>query len=91
MRKYMKILQGVSLLGQLGFTLITPPLLLVLLGHWLQARFLLGSWVMVVCLIVGLLSSGMGAYNFYRRVLASVRRRDEAEQEEKPVVFYKHE
>lgn len=90
MQNYMKILRGISLVGQLGFTLITPPLLLVLLGSWLQSRFSLGSWIMVVCLLVGLLSSGVGTYNFYKHVLTSVRRH-KTEKNEKPTVFYKHE
>lgn len=90
MRPYARLLRGIVLAGQLGFTLITPPVVMALLADWLQNRFGLGIWVMLLALLVGLLTSGASACNFCRRTIASARKKKEAPAE-KPVRFLKHE
>ncbi len=89
----MKLLKALTLLGQFGFTFITPPVTMGILGWWLQSRFGLGTWIMVVCLLFGLLTSFAGAIRFYRRVIAESFHKDSAEEEpkEKPIVFYRHD
>ena len=88
----MKLVRTVTLLGQFGFTFITPPVVMGLLGWWLQDRFGLGVWVMLICLLLGLMTSFAGALRFYRRVMLQIGKRAEAEAPtEKPVVFYRHE
>lgn len=88
----MKLVRTVTLLGQFGFTFITPPVVMGLLGWWLQDRFGLGLWVMLICLLLGLMTSFAGALRFYRRVMLQIGKRAEAEAPtEKPVVFYRHE
>lgn len=89
MRPYMKVLRGIVLVGQLGISLITPPVVMALLGSWLQRRFGLGTWVMLAAIVVGLLTSGTSAYHFCRRVMDSAKK--EEDRGEKPVVFYHHE
>ena len=92
MRSSMKLLKTLTLLGQFGFTFITPPVTMGILGWWLQSRFGLGTWVMLVCLLIGLMTSFAGAVRFFRRVLLQVERKDrEDEPKEKPVVFYRHD
>ena len=88
----MKLVRTVTLLGQFGFTFITPPVVMGLLGWWLQDRFGLGVWVMLICLLLGLMTSFAGALRFYRRVMLQIGKRAETEAPtEKPVVFYRHE
>lgn len=53
----MKILSLILWVGQFGFSVIFPTLVFLLLGNWLQNRFQLGAWVMVVCAILGILTS----------------------------------
>ena len=91
MKTYMQVLRLVVTFGQLGFTLITPPVVMALLGWWLQSRFGLGTWVMLVAIVIGLLTSATSAYKFYLRVMGSERNKAEAEPTEKPVVFSTHE
>lgn len=92
MKSWMKLVRTVTLLGQFGFTFITPPVVMGLLGWWLQDRFGLGTWVMLICLLLGLMTSFAGALRFYRRVMLQIGKRAEAEAPtEKPVVFYRHE
>ena len=52
----MKLMHAVTLLGQFGFTFITPPVVMGLLGWWLQSRFGLGTWIMLICLLLGLMT-----------------------------------
>ncbi|MFQ8765491.1 MAG: hypothetical protein ACLR8U_02415 [Oscillospiraceae bacterium] len=40
-----KLCRGIALVGQLGFSLITPPVVLLWLAHWLQTKYRLGVWV----------------------------------------------
>lgn len=88
----MKLVRTVTLLGQFGFTFITPPVVMGLLGWWLQNRFGLGTWVMLVCLLLGLMTSFANALRFYRRVMLQMGKKAEAEEPaEKPVVFYRHD
>ena len=92
MRSSMKLLKTLTLLGQFGFTFITPPVVMGLLGWWLQNRFGLGTWVMLVCLLLGLMTSFANALRFYRRVMLQMGKKAEAEEPaEKPVVFYRHD
>ena len=92
MKTYMRVLRAVTMLGQFGFTLITPPVVLGLVAWWLQSRFSLGSWVMLLALLLGLLTSGASAYQFFRRVLAAEKKKRQADEPpEKPVVFYRHD
>ena len=79
--------------GQLGFTLITPPVVMALLAWWLQSRFGFGTWLIVVAIIIGLLTSGVSAYKFYLRVMGPEKKRAKKEdaEKDKPVVFYSHD
>lgn len=90
MRSYMKVLRGIVLVGQLGISLITPPVVMALLGVWLQRRFGLGTWVILLTLLVGLLTAASSAVRFYRRMTAAERKKEEAEGKP-PVVFNRHE
>ncbi len=93
MKNYLKIGRLVATFGQLGFTLITPPVVMAVLGWWLQSRFGLGTWVMLVCLLVGLLCAGSNGYRFLRRVMVKDCQRspEEEEQMKNTVVYYTHE
>ena len=52
-----KLMQGITFVGQLGFMIVTPPLVLVFLAYQLQSRFDFGPWVMVLAIIVGIISA----------------------------------
>ena len=92
MKKYMKIAQLIAMFGQLGFTLITPPVVMALLAWWLQSRFGWGSWIMIVFLLIGLVTSAVSAYQFYLKVMSSMEKTDrEKKPTEKSVVYYRDE
>ena len=92
MKKYMKIAQLIAMFGQLGFSLITPPVVMALLAWWLQSRLGWGSWIMIVFLLIGLITSAVSAYQFYLKVMSTMEKTDrEKETIKKSVVYYRHE
>ena len=53
----MKILNLLMWVGQFGFSIIFPTLFFLLLAVWLQQKFQLGMWIVVVLGIIGVLTS----------------------------------
>lgn len=53
----MKILNLLMWVGQFGFSIIFPTLFFLLVAVWLQQKFQLGMWIVVVLGIIGLLTS----------------------------------
>ncbi len=90
MHSYMKVLRGIVLVGQLGISLMTPPVVMALLGVWLQRRFGLGTWVILLALLVGLLAAASSAVRFYRRMTAAESKKEKPEGTP-PAVFNRHE
>lgn len=70
-----KIFRGIALVGQLGFSLITPPVVLLWLAQYLQGKYDLGIWVTLLALVVGLLTSISTALQFYRKMTAQKKSR----------------
>ena len=50
LRTFQKIVRAVSLVGQLGFMVITPPLVLIFLAHLLQTRCGWGGWAILAAI-----------------------------------------
>ena len=53
----MKILNLLMWVGQFGFSIIFPTLFFLLLAVWLQQKFLLGGWIIILFGILGILTS----------------------------------
>lgn len=77
MKTYFRVIRGITVLGQLGFSLVVPPVAMALLARYLQQRFGLGTWLMLVCLAVGLMTTFATARQFYRKVMAAMERESE--------------
>ena len=69
MRSFSKLLRGIALVGQLGVSIITPPVVLVLLAQWLMEKHGWGLWVMVAAIIIGLLTAFSGAWRTLKKLL----------------------
>ena len=54
---------------QLGLSLVIPLLLCLLAAGWLQRRFQLGNWILLVGLGLGLGAMGVTFYRFVRGIL----------------------
>lgn len=74
MNRLSKILESAMIVGQLGFSLVTPPLVLVWLSRLAQNRFGWGSWVTVAAILIGILT---GFASAYRTLLPLLRKNSE--------------
>ena len=86
MKPYLRILQALSLLTQLGITLVVPPLLLCWLALHLQENYGWGLWTTPVAIVIGLLTALCGVW----RVVRGVVRQNEKEDDDPPVSFDQH-
>ena len=86
MKSYLRILRTLSLLTQLGVSLVAPPLLLCLLALQLQERFGWGTWAFPAAIVIGLISAFCGVL----RLIRSVLRQNEKEDDTPPVSFDQH-
>lgn len=53
----MKILNLLMWVGQFGFSIIFPTLFFLLLAVWLQQKFSLGMWILILFGVLGVLTS----------------------------------
>lgn len=66
MQTFEKWMRGLALVGQLGFCVITPPLVLTWLARLLVEKCGWGYWIVVTALIVGILSGLSSAWSLLR-------------------------
>jgi len=74
--EWIRILSRITLISQLGLSFIVPPLLLLCGAMWLQSRFGLGDWVLLLAIFTGILSGGFSVYSLIRAELMRDRRLD---------------
>lgn len=53
----MKILNLLMWVGQFGFSVIFPTVFFLILAVWLQSKFGLGMWILILFGILGILTS----------------------------------
>lgn len=84
----MKFLSLIVWVGQFGFSVIFPTLFFLLLASWLQQKFGLGVWIVVVLGVLGILTS----ISTTRSCLRSLRKAAEeaGSKKEHPVSFNDH-
>lgn len=76
MRSMERLVRAITLVGQIGFSLVTPPLVLIYLAHLAQTRLGWGTWVMVTAIVVGLMTGASSVWRMVRQ-LAREQTRDE--------------
>lgn len=84
----MKFLNLLMWVGQFGFSIIFPTVFFLMLAVWLQNRFQLGLWIVLVLGILGVLTS----ISTTRSCLRSLRKAAEeaSGSKESPVSFNSH-
>lgn len=84
----MKLLNLLMWVGQFGFSIIFPTLFFLILAVWLQNKFNLGIWIVVVLGILGILTT----ISTTRSCLHSLRKAAEEASSSKqtPISFNDH-
>lgn len=84
----MKLLNLLMWVGQFGFSIIFPTLFFLILAVWLQNKFSLGMWIVVVFGVLGILTS----ISTTRSCLRSLRKaaKEVAEKKDPPISFNNH-
>ena len=84
----MKILNLLMWVGQFGFSVIFPTIFFLYTAVWLQNRFDLGIWVLIVFGILGVMTS----ISTTKSCLRSMRKAAEeiSSEKERPVSFNDH-
>ena len=80
------IFKNITLIGQLGLSFIMPTLICVLLCAYLCGRFGVGEWIYIPGFVLGLGSSFMTAYKFYKANVSKDKK-----EEKKRVSFNRHQ
>ncbi|MGM9590443.1 MAG: AtpZ/AtpI family protein [Faecousia sp.] len=85
----MKFLNLLLWVTQLGFSILFPLCFFLYLGYWLQNKFSLGLWVIILLGILGLLTSVSTVKSCLRSLLKAA---DEASpQRDTPIAFNNHD
>lgn len=84
----MKILLLLTWVAQFGLSCIFPTLLFLILGVWLQQKFSMGVWIVILLGILGIITSVQTT----RSCLRSMQRAAEeaSGKKDRPVSFNKH-
>ena len=84
----MKYLSLIVWVTQFGFSLLFPLCMFLYIGYWLQNRLGLGIWVMVLCGIIGLMTSVSTVRSCLRSMMKEIERI--SSKEEPPMAFNDH-
>jgi len=88
LKPWAKTFRSLAWLTQLGLSIAAPPLLCVWVCLRLQSRFSLGSWVVILGILLGLGGSISSAMTFYRMMM---RRQNGRSAPKRPDAFNDHE
>ena len=87
MKDWSRILRNLTMISQLGLSLLMPLLLCMFGCYLLNTRAGLPGWIYIPGMILGLGSSGMTAYKTY---LAVMHREKKEDGDRKGVSFNEH-
>lgn len=84
----MKFLNLLMWVGQFGFSVVFPTLFFLLIAVWLQNKFDLGMWIVVVMGLLGVLTSISTARSCLRSLCKAAQ--EASSQEPPPTAFNDH-
>nr|MBQ8243913.1 hypothetical protein [Oscillospiraceae bacterium] len=84
----MKLLNLLMWVGQFGFSILFPTVFFLILAVWLQSRFSLGIWVVVLFGLLGLLTSVSTTRSCLRALQKAAE--EAADRKDPPVGFNDH-
>lgn len=85
----MKRLSLLIWVTQFGFSILFPMCFFLLLGTWLQNRFVLGSWVLILCGVLGVLTTVSTVRSSLRALRKAAQECEDSQQP--PAAFNDHD
>lgn len=76
-QKYQSILRNVTMIGQLGLSLIMPVLLCMFGCYFLTVRLQIGSWIYIPGLVLGIGASATTAWKTYRMIISREKKKED--------------
>lgn len=76
MSEFARVFRNLSLIGQLGVSLVTPLLMCLLGAYWLNVKMEAPLWIYIPALILGLGSSFMTAWKVYLSVVRRSKKKE---------------
>lgn len=73
-KKIFTSMKYLSLLSQLGISVIVPPLLCILATLWLKNRFGLGDWVVLVGILIGMAVGLTSLFNYFQIAIKDAKK-----------------
>ena len=80
MRQKKSGLENLVLITQLGLNVVTPVLICVILGSWIDKKT--GFHTVLIFLILGVLSGGLSAYKMAKHIIDREKEAEDKEKEE---------
>ena len=74
MKNLQKIIRSVSMIGQLGVSIVTPPLVFIYLAHLAEEKLGWGVWVMLVAIVLGIVTAFSSAKSLLSKFLKAEKR-----------------
>ena len=84
----MKFISLIVWVTQFGVSLVFPTLAFLWLGFWLHSKHGLGAWIVILCGIIGLLTSVSTARSCWHAMQKEAFGSDS--KDEPPVAFNRH-
>ena len=84
----MKILFLLTWVGQFGLSCIFPTLLFLILGVWLQQKFQLCVWIVILLGILGIITSVQTTRSCLRSLQKAAE--EASDKKDRPISFNKH-
>lgn len=73
---YKACLQYLVWVSGLSASLITPVVLCLYVAYWLQKRFMLGNWVILLSLVLGICAAIVNIRKFFKFVREQAEKRN---------------
>ena len=84
----MKFLSLIMWVTQFGVSLVFPLCFFMWLGYWLQNKYSLGGWIMVVCGVVGFLTTISTVKSCWRSMMKAAQEASGRDDNEPPSVAF---
>ena len=75
-RRIYEVMKNMSYLTQVGLSIATPIVLCILGAVWLQNRFGLGGWVLILGILLGVGGGISSLFQLYRMALKDPKKQD---------------